>query len=153
MQKIKFTYFTTSEILPFDIKHTVEYERDSDTPEDINQIFGELHHMLGNLAYAYHYNWELLIDGIETPLRFWVQRFVNVSYGPNRFGEEEYFSWPSFFIKPFLPFTAEEVRAIEATKTDGYVTSARDEDYPIEGVMNDAKYQLGEMWFNLKDYI
>jgi len=153
MQKIKLTYFTTSEVLPFDIKHTVEYERDSATPEDLDKIFRELDTLLGYMPFTFHYMWEMQINNNDYPVPFWVQKFDDVHYGPNRHGEEEYHVIHSFCIKPFLPFTAEEVSLVEQGRTDGYITCVRNETYPVSGKLNDPAYQIGKMWYNIKDFV
>ena len=153
MQKIKFTFFTTSDLLPFDIEHTVEYERDSADPQNLMQIYGELANIYGQMSYSCHWQWKLLVDDVETPINFWVQKFNDVEYGPNRFAEERYFVSPVYFIKPFLPFTPAEINAVEFAHTNEHEMCAHDSAYPIIGILHDPKISLGNMWYNLKDYI
>jgi hypothetical protein len=153
MQKIKLVFWLSYENLPYEAKQTIEYERDSATPEDLNKIFVELDTLLGYMPFTLHYMWEMYINDSRTPVPFWVQKFDDVHYGPNRFGEEEYHVTHSFCIKPFLPFTAGEVSLVEQERTDGYITCVRNETYPVSGKLNDPAYSLGEMWYNLKDFI
>jgi hypothetical protein len=140
MPYVKFSFSVENELVcPFPIQYETGFEIDRFLPEDRQRLYIMLQEVVRPHNWTDVGSWTLTVDDVLVNIPFWIIKMDEQRF-ESRY--EEKYEYDSYYVlKPFLPFTIEEVSNLEHEEEDEengeYVIVRQHCSMPTAGVLYD----------------
>jgi len=139
MPYVKFSFSVENELVcPFPIQYETGFEIDQFTREDRQRLYTMLYEIVRPHRWTDVNSWTLSVDDGWVYIPMWLIKIDEFTFESK---DEEKYEYDSYYVlKPFLPFTPEEISALEheeEDEEDGYVVTRQHSSMPSAGVTYD----------------